>query len=677
MARPSSLLVAALLVVLLPSASSTEAVAARQRTNDPLVDEMLANTDLPPQTMLYYNARIALREGRHQDVLRLWLMRNALEYQGESPEHDDDFRSALWVALSGAGLCHDGIPADDNIGGAGLWPLAMHNWLVRSTSKQPAPPQPRSFTSFDSGFQQRHFSLYDILSYEELRGARFMRGNCWRPYFSLLWLGTPHWLDLKDRLSVGIMMRDLIDRSRRTLDTERVRGQVVLETRLFDIDVALGKLAKSAARRETGVLAQVAKTTGVSETAMMMMREERLAEVRKSKYTALLRRSLRWHAEDWFSLSQNRRLALFGEAAETYADTPFVEEDLRRTLLQNIDALLDNKSGEELEQWLGFASQRSFSRQNTTPGDSARREALIKSIVLDVRGEKILGVDVASGFRERSSVALWRGVDHLERGERLDSMRSFALAMQTSDDSRQADEVHRLAKRWFAYVLAQHRADDEALAILEQFVSPLDRNDLLEILLWRAAFYADEVSFARIAAGIRRGGALDLRKRHLELLATGDAGAMWTQVREDYESPHAVYKFAHQLTDELATENLDVRVKNRRTLELGKVLLAEVSEEANRGLRRRIDDLMQRMQVLLDAIEVYDTSPDGRARSAAPGAVAYAGSVRLAPADPLPWPFAFPSVQPPSPFSPLELRPIEWLDAQGERVFGWQIRERQ
>jgi hypothetical protein len=628
---------------------------------------------LPPQTSIYYNARIALREGRHHDVLRLWLLRNALVQQGEAPRDDSDFRSALWVALAGAGLCHDGIPDDED--GAGLWPLALHNWLVRSTSKEPPPPQPRTFTSFEAGFQQRRFSLYDVLSTEEVRAARFARGRCLRPYLALPRLNTPHWLDLSDRLSVGITMRDLLERAQQTLRRDRVRGEAVLETRLFDLELALGRLAKAAVRRDTGLLGQLARTTGVSEAALTLRRQQRLEEVRQSEYTALLRRCLSWDELSWFSLREARRLALFAESVEAHRDDPEVAGALRRAFLQNVDSLLAMQRGAELEQWLGFVMREA---PTSADDDSPRRdEELVRALVLGERGERLLGMGPEAGFRERAAVALWRGTDALQRGEMLDAMRSFALAMQRSEESRSGDEAHRLAKRWFAYVLALHEADEESLALLREFVSPLERNELLEVLLWRAAFHADAASFERIAASARRGGALDARIRQLRALAGGDAGGMGRQVRDDFEdNPHQVYRFVQQLTEELATEPLDVRQRNQPTLRVAKELLAEVAQNANRGLLKRVHEQLERMQVLLDSLELYDESAEGRARAAAPGAETYAGSLRLAPADPLPWPFALVAPQPPSPFTPLQLTPIEWLDEEGVRVFGWHIHER-
>ncbi len=637
---------------------------------------------LQPQTVVYYNARIALREQRYQDVLKLWLLHNSLTDRGEEPVHDGDFRSAVWAAVAAAGLCHDGLRADDGPDGVGLWPLAIHNWLTKSSSRQPAPPQPRSFNSFKTGFQQRLVSLRDVLSADELRGIRFVRRDCTRPYLALAWLDTPHWLDLDDRLSVGIMMRDLVEKAQVTLQHERVRGQVVLETRLFDIDVALARLAKSKARRESGLLARAAKATGVSESAMTLMRQRRDEDVKASQYTALLRNCLDWSTMDWFSLNQNRRLALFRESIDTYADQKDMHDGLARTILGNIDVLIERKDGAELNQWLGFAGRRPKpdDDENTLPQREAQlalRERLLDAIALSDRGERLLALEPSTGFRERGVIALRRATDALIRGKTTDAMRNFAMSMQLSEESRAGTATHHLAKRWFAYVLSHHAANEEAMGVLREFVSPIDRNELLEILLWRAAFHADAESFERVVRETRKGGSLDFRVRLLRPLSQGDVGKMWNQSRVEFKDrPRGLYKFIERLTDELATETLDVRRANRVTLTLAQQVLAEAAQGAHKGLRRRMDEQGLRIQSLLDGLDAFDESIAGRVQAAAPGAPAYAGSVRLAPVDPLPWPFAVPLVKAPSPFTPIMLTPIEWLDDDGHRVFGWHLHEK-
>ena len=69
----------------------------------------LAATSVSGQTLAFENARLALRDGKPQDALRLWLLRNALESSGTPPTHDSDFRSVVWAALGETGCCADGM----------------------------------------------------------------------------------------------------------------------------------------------------------------------------------------------------------------------------------------------------------------------------------------------------------------------------------------------------------------------------------------------------------------------------------------------------------------------------------------------------------------------------------------------------------------------------------------
>ncbi|MGQ0505950.1 MAG: hypothetical protein ACT4TC_11610 [Myxococcaceae bacterium] len=59
----------------------------------------------------------------------------------------------------------------------------------------------------------------------------------------------------------------------------------------------------------------------------------------------------------------------------------------------------------------------------------------------------------------------------------------------------------------------------------------------------------------------------------------------------------------------------------------------------------------------------------------APGHQTFAGNIRLAPSDKLPWPFPVPEVEAPTPFAPIVLTPVEWRDASAELVWGWRITE--
>ena len=91
---------------------------------------VLAAAEPSDQTVVFYNARMALREGKPGEVLKLWLLRNGIADQGRHlGKHDEEFRSVVWAALGQLGICQDGYPKDDE-GGAALWPISVHNWVL-------------------------------------------------------------------------------------------------------------------------------------------------------------------------------------------------------------------------------------------------------------------------------------------------------------------------------------------------------------------------------------------------------------------------------------------------------------------------------------------------------------------------------------------------------------------
>jgi hypothetical protein len=215
-----------------------------------------AGPDAPSNhAVLFYNARLALREERPTDVLKLWLLRNALVDRGEERgAEDDEFRSVVWAALGRLGLCQDGFAQDS--GGAGLWPVAFHNWLVDALQKGPPPSRPPPWDAFTAGRQQRFISLQDVLSPAEMRSVAFFRGLCLGPYLAALERGESPLFELKDRARIGSMMQDLLRHARKTVHPDKVQNLAVLEARIFDLELALTELLARKARREGGVAAQ-------------------------------------------------------------------------------------------------------------------------------------------------------------------------------------------------------------------------------------------------------------------------------------------------------------------------------------------------------------------------------------------------------------------------------------
>ena len=725
------LLIALLLTTSFLSSATVAAPATSRATNTTPNTNTNTNTnttavvvpaDVSAQTLAFTNARLALRDGRPKDVLQLWLLRNALKSAGHTPTHDDDFRSVVWAALGELGYCADGfiedglerplpeaqkkiiktgttemtVPVDTDtdtqpgttttktmapgrVGGAGLWPLALHNWLLKNVAK-PAPEQPDPWTSFQGGMQQRRVSLHDVLSLEELKTVRFFRAFCLMP-----WTQQPRiaeqthalqWVDMDDRLSAGLMMRELIDLAEMTLVDARIEGRALLATRRFDLDVALTKMQATRARQKTALTDQLLRDAGVSPGGRLQMERLKAEAFGLSDEAKLWRAAMTWSTTEWLSLSSTRRLSLFADIDKGLDDPA----GRARVITGLVDALAARGDGAEVTAWLGFAGR--FKRVADADDVDSRfgdpeRTRLLASLVDGERGERLLALTPAQGFRERSAVALHRGVTFLKAGETLSALRSFAVALAQADDSTDVDTVRRLAQRWLAFILSQYGATAEVIGIVDRFVPTIDYSIVVETLVWRAAFHGDTASMELLQAAAKRRKSSAVLKltTQLDPLTRGDPGALFTTLSTSGQSDASIARFMERLLDQLALEPIDVRRHHRRTLELAVEVLLPMVERASPSQRKRIAVLLTRAQALRDAVGDYDDSIAGRLDAVSPDKEAYAGSVRLAPADPLPWPFVPPLPAAPNPFAPIKLVPVEWRDADGALTFGWSLRD--
>jgi hypothetical protein len=153
---------------------------------------------------------------------------------------------------------------------------------------------------------------------------------------------------------------------------------------------------------------------------------------------------------------------------------------------------------------------------------------------------------------------------------------------------------------------------------------------------------------------------------------------MATQLRATLkDEPYAVLTFVRSLLDNLEVENAEVRRANIPTLKLAIDVLGPLADSPDRksSQTKQATGLTDRAQAILDGLSELDLTDEGKARAMSPSREAYAGAIRLAPADPLPWPFKAPAPEAPSAFSPIILYPIEWRGADGALVFGWRITE--
>jgi hypothetical protein len=186
-------------------------------------------------------------------------------------------------------------------------------------------------------------------------------------------------------------------------------------------------------------------------------------------------------------------------------------------------------------------------------------------------------------------------------------------------------------------------------------------------------------TFERAIASARPGSGFAARAARLRSLARGEAGPLVTSLREAAaEEPQLTLRFVRQLLERIEGEDRDVRAGNLPLLKLLAELLESlaVAKEGRPAAQSRIArELLDRTRGILEGLHHVETSPAGKAHALSPRREAFAGNVRLAPADPLPWPFAAPAAEAPSAFVPLVLQPVEWRDGKGALVFGWRLTE--
>ncbi len=622
----------------------------------------IAAAEPTDHTLVYYNARLALREDQPVEAVKLWLLRNALESAtGEVSAHDDDFHSVTWAALGEVGLCQDGYPTDDE--GAGLWPLALHNWVVKSMGRRGAVRRPRTWSAFELQRQQRHVSLIDVLTAEELRAVRLFRGPCLRYRTVAVQEGLSPILDISERQDAAVLLRHLLVRARTTLAKDQIRGLATIEARLFDIDLQLTALAAREAKRKARERARQGGALGLSRGSIAEMTARAPSTTLPPEYEAagILRASVHWPVSEWMLLEPERRLFLFDQARAQGGDPA----SMARTAIGIVDRQIAAGEGEDLERWIA----------RCTEGEDASDRA---SVWGGERGARLLALERDTGFRERAVIALHRGVHDLERGDLAGAMRAIAFSMQHASDSRAADTVQNLGRRWLSYVASQYETSDELLVTLQELVPRREYGIILEDLMWHAAFRADEASYLRGVRNQVGRGALERRLVTLSPLASGELGRFTDGVAEGLErSPSETLRFLKQLVQRLELEDAQVRTAQLQTLARLSTLLEPLASHAGASGRRgrTATDLLVRIQAIREGLVGLEpgAGPRDHARSLAPTGEVFAGSVRLAPVDPLPWPFRAKEVTAPSVFTPLDLTPVEWRNDTGEVVFGWSV----
>ncbi|MFT6146395.1 MAG: hypothetical protein ACJAV2_004288 [Myxococcota bacterium] len=108
---------------------------------------------------------MALRKDNPSEAVKLWVLRNAMEEGTQQLSTQDDFDSVTWGGPSDMGPCLQDLSTDDD--GAGLWPISLHNWVVRASDA----PNPRTnpWETFELARRSRGLSIHSVLGTEELR----------------------------------------------------------------------------------------------------------------------------------------------------------------------------------------------------------------------------------------------------------------------------------------------------------------------------------------------------------------------------------------------------------------------------------------------------------------------------------------------------------------------------
>ena len=186
-------------------------------------------------------------------------------------------------------------------------------------------------------------------------------------------------------------------------------------------------------------------------------------------------------------------------------------------------------------------------------------------------------------------------------------------------------------------------------------------------------------SYERLVASAVMGGAFMNRVTRLSALAHGRPAALVAELREAAEaSPYDVLRFTKLLVEPLEGDDAEVRGAQASLVRALAVVLDEVrTRHATVKTHVRLaDELAGRVQALAEVTgSVGSATVESQARTLAQRSERFAGHLRLAPSDPLPWPFQAPQPQAPSVFTPLKLTPVEWRAPGDEPTFGWSISE--
>lgn len=581
---------------------------------------------------VFFNARLALREERNSDAVKLWLLNHSLSLdKQQASAYQADFRSVLWASYERMGWCPDGLLSDDE-GGAGIWPLAAANILLRNLTMRrfdkKAPIEGLDW--FKKGEQSRPIAVTDFLSARELKTVKFSP----RPCETFEKMKRTYGAAGANRTKFAHELLYYLYLAQKHIDEDKIVSFAPIEARV--LDTLLYFLDQG----------ERSPTAGSYE----------------ADANRLLTDASNWAPDEWYDLQSERRTFLFSRASDHM-------EDAHRTevILFMIDALIADKKGDELKKWIAFL-------------EAAESPKLRELVWQGERGKRLLLLTPEDGFTERGVVAWHRGIDFLSRGNLRESLRSLGLAIRYGDESSEVEAIRMGARRWISYIAGYYEVNDTLMATLKEVLPYEDFSAVLQDLLWRSILRFDSKSFDKLQQYVNTRSAAAARFEQFDTMAKGKLTQFFAGIRKLFrEEPTLAGRYLRTYLDELEKEDASVRLSHRTLLGELQLELTRLSKEQDtRGRRKNrfVLELLVRIDGILRGLpHRAERSRDEAIRALNPNATIFAGNVRVPPKDAVPWPFVTGDLRAPSIFQPFRIEPVEWRDAKNDIVFGWRVRE--
>lgn len=608
--------------------------------------------------LLLYNAQLAMQARDPEQVMTLWLAHNSLRSIDRTVERQvPAFVSLVWVAMAQLHLCPDNLPLDDDDGrGAGIWPIALYNWLLAAQHRNSFATLPNPTQALLQGQQQRHIHLWSILNREELGQVRWVsQGNCaWLPML-LKQAGIGIKEPAESPLPLLRLLRWLLAQAMATTNEQLVEGKAVLVARDITLAFKQAELEQKFVKpAKVAVAAATKKQASPSEQT----------ELTKPGHVC---QSVKWSAQDWLHLTPERRLALFGQRLNCPQDDG---NKLPEQWLAILEALLIHQQTHELAAWLGFLEP--IAAQSPQFG-------LQQTLATGPLGAMLMGLEPESGFQEQAAIALLRGIGLLQAGQTTPALQAFAHALHDSAYSTQANAVASLTRRWLLFLLHTYRADATMLTLLQQLLPAGQFGWLVEQLWLGAALRADVQSFTFLRAYLRPTSPLGKLDVFALPLAQGRLQLPTVTLQAVGAGPPAPGQATAYMLLQWSKYVLQTLSQEDRALQEQLVpylqQLLHVWHKFAAGNNRSYQAIAQQIQALLQGLTDAMPSADSQARSWSSQQATFGGTIHLAPSESPPWPFPCLHTSLPSALVPIPLQATAAWQHEGQWQLGWRLQE--